>query len=248
MFAARPRGKRWLAGGVMALLLVSMLAGLPLWGRLYNGQRLWLEPWSASSTATHSGLISSLMLFHLQYGHGQQKAEPGRRRTNCIGAAHDALLRSRLQAPHAGRRRCRTSWWCRASRSSTRASCKGYEHSQFTPNLERLAAARHQRPAARAHLRRRHHPHRVRGAHRAVAALLPGPAVSLPAAQAKAVPSLVRLLQRAWLRDDCHPRQRPVVLEPHQRLQGDRLRPLRVAVVVPGQRARTTASTWPTAP
>ena len=68
LFQHRTGGRRLLAGSVLAAALLSMLVGLPAWGRIYNAKVLWLEPWSASTTREHSGLISSLMLFHLQYG------------------------------------------------------------------------------------------------------------------------------------------------------------------------------------
>jgi hypothetical protein len=81
LFARRTRGKRLLAGTVLAAVLISMLVGLSAWGNIYNGRMLWLEPWSASSTSAHSGLISSLVMFHLQYGNGKRKPTAPRRRS-----------------------------------------------------------------------------------------------------------------------------------------------------------------------
>src|SRR5690348_10289632 len=65
LFARRAYGKRLLGGAVAVLLLGSLLGGAAAWGRIYNARVLWLEPWSPSVTANHSGLFSSLMLFHL---------------------------------------------------------------------------------------------------------------------------------------------------------------------------------------
>src|SRR6185437_12745703 len=41
LFPRRTRGKRLLAGGVSAAMLVSMLAGLSPWGKIYNSRVLW---------------------------------------------------------------------------------------------------------------------------------------------------------------------------------------------------------------
>ncbi|KRE96552.1 sulfatase [Frateuria sp. Soil773] len=137
LFARRTHGKR-LAGGIaLALGLASLFGGAQAWAKLYNGQKLWLEPWSASSTATHSGLISSLMMFHLQYGHGQRKADPDAAK-QLIGRI-DPALRERLQAasPSPGER---PDIVVVQSESFFDPSIvKGYEHSDFTPNLKRLA-------------------------------------------------------------------------------------------------------------
>ncbi len=137
LFARRTGGKRWLAGGVLAAALVSLLAGLPVWGRIYNGKVLWLEPWSASSTSTHSGLISSLMMFHLQYGHGKQKADPAAA-AQLIGQAA-AARRQAMQAPAAPKAQPGLVVVESASLFDP-TIMRGYEHSDFAPNLRRLSA------------------------------------------------------------------------------------------------------------
>jgi hypothetical protein len=75
MFARRTRGKRLFAGGVLTVALASLVMGASVWGRIYNGQTLWMEPWSAASTSTHSGMISSLVMFQLQNSHSKQKPD-----------------------------------------------------------------------------------------------------------------------------------------------------------------------------
>lgn len=75
MFARRTGGKRLLVGGVVTVSLVSLLGGMAAWGRIYNGQTLWMEPWSAASTSVHAGMISSLVMFELQNNHKKQKPD-----------------------------------------------------------------------------------------------------------------------------------------------------------------------------
>lgn len=136
LFARRTHGKRLLGGVALALGLASLFGGMQAWAKLYNGQKLWLEPWSASSTATHSGLISSLMMFHLQYGHGQHKADPDAAKQ--LISTIEPALQARLQA--AGGQGERPDIVVIQSESFFDPSImKGYEHSDFTPNLKRLA-------------------------------------------------------------------------------------------------------------
>jgi phosphoglycerol transferase MdoB-like AlkP superfamily enzyme len=132
----RTHGKRTVAGGVLAVLLVTLLAGMPIWNRVYNGKVLWLEPWSASVTATHSGLVSSLMLYHLQYGQGRHKPSP-EAAMQLISQA-DADLRQRMQsAPNPA---AMPDIVVIQSESYFDPSIiKGYEHADLTPNLHRLA-------------------------------------------------------------------------------------------------------------
>lgn len=135
MFAPSPHRKRWIVGGVTALLLVTLLAGLRPWGSLYNGRRLWLEPWSASSTAAHSGLLSSLLMFHLQYGHGGHKADPAAAK-QLIGEAQEAW---RTRAPAAASSVLPDIVVVQSESFFDPRTLKGLEHSHFAPNLERLA-------------------------------------------------------------------------------------------------------------
>jgi phosphoglycerol transferase MdoB-like AlkP superfamily enzyme len=137
LFPRRTGGRRLLAGSVLAVALFSMLAGLSAWGRIYNARVLWLEPWSATSTAIHSGLISSLMLFHLQYGKDQHK--PDRKAaTQLIEQSTPALLQS-LQAPMTGGA-LPDIVVVQSESLFDPTIMRGYEHSHFTPNLRRLAA------------------------------------------------------------------------------------------------------------
>jgi phosphoglycerol transferase MdoB-like AlkP superfamily enzyme len=70
----RPRRWRAVAAGVMFAALVTLLAGVPFWRGLYGQKLLGMQPWSPLATRQHDGLVGSLLLFHLQYGVQQRKA------------------------------------------------------------------------------------------------------------------------------------------------------------------------------
>lgn len=136
MLAKRPRSRRLAAGTLSLVLLATLLAGSPAWAKLYNGRMLWLEPWSASSTATHSGLVSSLMIYHLQYGKHDRKADPAAAR-ELIGR-NDEALRQELQA--SGIDGAQPDIVVVQSESFFDPRIlNGYQHSELTPNLDRLA-------------------------------------------------------------------------------------------------------------
>lgn len=137
LFARRPAGKRLFAGAMLAATLVSMLAGLPAWGKLYNARTLWLEPWSAVATAKHSGLISSLILFHQQYG-GKQHKPDHTVAARLITQAEPNLLQS-MQTPGVSGEQPDIVVVQSESLFDPRIM-RGLEHSNFTPNLNRLAA------------------------------------------------------------------------------------------------------------
>jgi phosphoglycerol transferase MdoB-like AlkP superfamily enzyme len=136
IFAQRPRRPRLLAGGVLMAALLSMLLGVPAWGRIYNAKVLWLEPWSASTTREHSGLISSLMLFHLQYGRSQ-RAPDRAAATQLIEQSTPALLQA-MSLPKVGGE-LPDIVVVQSESLFDPTVMRGYEHSHFTPNLRRLA-------------------------------------------------------------------------------------------------------------
>ena len=135
LFARRTGGKRLLAGSVSLLLLASLLGGVTLWSRIYNARVLWLEPWSASSTANHSGLVSSLMLYHLHYGHGQRTADPAAAKA-LIAQTRDALHQRLAAAPGSGERPDIVV--VQSESFFDPGIMRGYENHRFTPNLHRL--------------------------------------------------------------------------------------------------------------
>ncbi|MEO9079658.1 MAG: sulfatase-like hydrolase/transferase, partial [Rhodanobacter sp.] len=137
MFPRRTRGKRLASGVVFAVVLISMLAGLSTWRRIYNGRVLWLEPWSAIATSNHSGLISSLIMFHLQYGGGQHKPDRAAA-VQLITQFTPAMLQSMQQPAPAGELPDIVVVQSESFFDPT--IMRGYEHSNFAPNLRRLAA------------------------------------------------------------------------------------------------------------
>ncbi len=90
LFARRTRGKRLLSSLSLLALLATLFAGMPGWVKIYGGDHLWLEPWSASATADHSGLVSSLLMFHLHQGHARRNPD------TTAAAAADRTFRRRL--------------------------------------------------------------------------------------------------------------------------------------------------------
>ncbi len=137
LFPRRGVGMRLLGGSVLALALVSMLAGLSAWRTLYNARVLWLEPWSATVTTNHSGLISSLMLFHLQYGSGEHKADHAAA-VQLITQSTPALVQA-MQAPTTASA-LPDIVVIQSESFFDPTIMHGYEHSNFAPNLRRLAA------------------------------------------------------------------------------------------------------------
>lgn len=137
LFARRTGGKRLIAGGAFAIALISMLVGLSAWGKIYNGKVLWLEPWSASVTTNHSGLISSLMLFHLQYGGGHRKPDRAAA-TQLIAQSTPALLQTMQQGAPVSELPDIVVIQSESFFDPT--IMRGYENSDFAPNLRRLAA------------------------------------------------------------------------------------------------------------
>lgn len=138
LLPARTRGSRVITGLVLSALLVTLLGGLQLWGRLYNGRTLWLEPWSAVSTRNHSGLISSLMMYHLQYGHGRQK--PNVAAAKQLLGENDAALRQRMAAA-AAPQPLPDIVVVQSESYFDPARINGLEHLDLSPNLHRLAGS-----------------------------------------------------------------------------------------------------------
>jgi phosphoglycerol transferase MdoB-like AlkP superfamily enzyme len=138
MFARRTRGKRLVSGLALFALLGTLFAGMPGWMTIYGGRYLWHEPWSASATAEHSGLVSSLMMFHLHQGQARKKPDPLAAQ-QLIGRA-DTALRERMQMPLAGQGDMPDIVVVQSESFFDPSIMKGYEHVDLTPHLHRLAA------------------------------------------------------------------------------------------------------------
>lgn len=138
MFARRTRGKRLVTGLALLALIGTLFAGMPGWMKLYGGHHLWLEPWSATATAEHSGLVSSLMMFHLHQGHARKKPDPAAAQQLIERA--DVALREYLHGPVRNNSEAPDIVVVQSESFFDPSIMKGYEHTDLTPNLHRLAA------------------------------------------------------------------------------------------------------------
>lgn len=136
LFARRTRGKRLLGGVVLAVTLGSLLAGSSAWAGFYNGRQLWLEPWSATSTTIHSGLVSSLLMFHIQYGHAKRKADPAA--VKQLLAQDGQALQQHMQMPATPTNALPDIVVIQSESFFDPSNLRGYEHADLTPNLRRL--------------------------------------------------------------------------------------------------------------
>ncbi|QNK02949.1 LTA synthase family protein [Dyella telluris] len=138
MFARRTRGKRLASGLTLLALIGTLFAGMPGWMKIYGGHHLWLEPWSATATAEHSGLVSSLMMFHLHQGHARKKPDTAAA-AQLIDRSGTAL-RERLQGPSRQAGEEPDIVVVQSESFFDPSIMKGYEQADLTPNLRRLAA------------------------------------------------------------------------------------------------------------
>lgn len=138
LFRQRTRGKRFVSGVALALILGSVLAGSPAWGKIYNGRVLWMEPWSASATSNHSGLVSSLMMFRLHFAGTHTK--PDRLAAQQLIDRFDAQWHA--AGPQATRGAPLPDIIVVQSESFFDPTImRGFEHSNLIPNVRRLAAS-----------------------------------------------------------------------------------------------------------
>lgn len=138
MFARRTRGKRLVSGLALAALLSTLVAGMPGWMKIYGGRHLWLEPWSATATADHSGLVSSLMMFHLHQGHARKQPDPAAALQ--LIERSDVVLREHLQVPAENQGGMPDIVVIQSESFFDPSTMNGYEDIDLTPNLHRLAA------------------------------------------------------------------------------------------------------------
>jgi phosphoglycerol transferase MdoB-like AlkP superfamily enzyme len=135
--------RRWRArttwGVLVALALATLLAGLPQWAFVYDHGRLQMQPWSATATAKKAGLVSSLMLFRLQYGAEHKKPDPAA--AIALMERYDADVRSRLQAAQPGAEQHPDIVVILSESFFDPTILNGYQPGvDFMPNLHRLAA------------------------------------------------------------------------------------------------------------
>ena len=138
LFAQRTQGRRLLSGSLLAALLCTLLVGVPGWGKFYNGRQLWLEPWSAAATTDHSGLVSSLVMFHLQDRKSNQKVDP--KAVDRLVQANGDAVRQRMQTTDGGPTALPDIVVIQSESFFDPSIVHGYENANLTPNLRRLAA------------------------------------------------------------------------------------------------------------
>lgn len=138
LLAQRTGGRRIVTGTLLSLALATLLLGMPGWRNLYNGHKLWLEPWSAAATTSHSGLVSSLVMFHLQDRRTKQKADPAAA-TNLLQTTSDAV-RARMHTPTDPGTALPDIIVIQSESFFDPRIMHGYENGNLTPNLNRLAA------------------------------------------------------------------------------------------------------------
>jgi phosphoglycerol transferase MdoB-like AlkP superfamily enzyme len=139
VLARRPWRARATWGVVVALALATLLAGLPQWAHVYDRGRLGMQPWSARATAKKAGLVSSLMLFRLQYGAEHKK--PDTEAAIRLMATYDADVRRHLQAAQPDAERQPDIVVILSESFFDPTILNGYAPgTDFMPNLHRLAA------------------------------------------------------------------------------------------------------------
>lgn len=138
LLAPRTGGRRLIAGGLLGATFATLLLGVPGWHNVYNGHKLWLEPWSAAATTDHSGLMSSLVMFHLQDRHAKQKVDPAAV-TQLLQTTGDAV-RARMQAAPDQNTSLPDIVVIQSESFFDPTIMHGYENANLTPNLKRLAA------------------------------------------------------------------------------------------------------------
>ena len=138
LFAPRTGGRRVLAGSLLGATLATLLLGMPGWRNVYSGHKLWMEPWSAAATTSHSGLVSSLVMFHLQDRRAKQKADPGAV-SSLLQTTGDAV-RARMHTPAAPDTARPDIVVIQSESFFDPRIMRGYENAGLTPQLERLAA------------------------------------------------------------------------------------------------------------
>ncbi|HEX7814232.1 LTA synthase family protein [Dyella sp.] len=140
LFHRRTYGRRMVASVVVLGVLGTLLAGVPGWAHMYNGKRLWMEPWSATGTADHSGLVSSLVMFHLDQARQQHKKGDPQAAMQLLAQTNQQLREHMAPDSRAAQGEQPDIVVIQSESFFDPSIVKGYENSDLTPNLHRLAA------------------------------------------------------------------------------------------------------------
>ncbi|MBB3226115.1 phosphoglycerol transferase MdoB-like AlkP superfamily enzyme [Luteibacter sp. Sphag1AF] len=138
LFARRTQGRRLVPAVALIGLIGTLLAGVPAWSRMYDHNRLGMEPWSAAANAGHNGVVTTLMQFRLQNTGKKPKADPAAA-MQFLGDA-DEMLRNHMQQAATNTRQTPDIVIIQSESFFDPSIIRGYEHEDFAPNLHRLAA------------------------------------------------------------------------------------------------------------
>ncbi len=129
---------RLLLGSVTLLALGTLLAAMPFWQVVYSRKVLGMQAWSAKATTRHTGLISALMLYRLQYG--ARKEKPNVHAALKFMASLDPAMRRREQATPPGTEQQPDIVVILSESFFDPTTLNGYDKNvDFMPNLHRLA-------------------------------------------------------------------------------------------------------------
>lgn len=137
LFARRTHGRRLVTGLTLFALIGTLMAGVPAWSKMYNKDRLGMQPWSAASNAGYNGVVTTIMQFRLQNAGKKQKADPAEARQ--FLAANDGDLRQHMASAASHARQTPDIVIVQSESFFDPSVIRGLEHEDFAPNLHRLA-------------------------------------------------------------------------------------------------------------
>lgn len=137
LFARRTHGRRLVTGLALFALIGTLLAGIPAWSKMYNKDRLGMQPWSAASNAGYNGVVTTIMQFRLQNAGKKQKVDPAEAQQ--FIAATDGDLRQHMAKAATNGRQTPDIVIVQSESFFDPSVIKGIEQEDFAPNLHRLA-------------------------------------------------------------------------------------------------------------
>jgi phosphoglycerol transferase MdoB-like AlkP superfamily enzyme len=137
LFARRTHGRRLVTGLTLFALIGTLMAGVPAWSKMYNKDRLGMQPWSAASNAGYNGVVTTIMQFRLQNAGKKQKADPVE--AQHFLAANDGDLRQHMANAATNARQTPDIVIVQSESFFDPSVIRGLEHENFAPNLHRLA-------------------------------------------------------------------------------------------------------------
>jgi len=137
LFVRRTHGRRLVTGLTLFALIGTLLAGVPAWSKMYDRQRLGMQPWSAAGNAQYNGVVTTLMQFRLQNAGKKQKADPAEAQQFLASA--DGDLRQHMAQAATNGRQTPDIVVVQSESFFDPQVIRGLEQDDFAPNLHRLA-------------------------------------------------------------------------------------------------------------